>query len=74
MPSGRRHFGAIDDPIAIDPAEVTAREAASARMLELLAEQHPERATVSHPHGTRSPRRVPLPVMGGTIQAIDCEG
>ena len=74
IPAGRRHFGTIDDPIAIDSHEVAAREAASARMLELLAEQHPERATVSHPHGTRSPRRVPMPVTGGTVQAIDYEG
>jgi hypothetical protein len=44
-------------------------------MLELLMREHPERATVSHPHGTRSPRRMPLPpTSGGSVQSIDFEG
>ena len=74
MKKGTRHFGTIDDPIAIDHAEATARQQASEVMLELLMREHPERATASHPHGTRSPRRVPMPVTAGTIQAIDFEG
>jgi len=73
MPSGTRHYQAIDDPLAIDPGEQTAREAASARMLEALAREHPERATASHPDGTQAPRRVPMP-SDVTVQAIDYEG
>jgi hypothetical protein len=68
-------FKGADGEIPMDPAEATARETASQRMLELLAEQHPERATVSHPHGTRSPRRMPMPpTSGGSVQSIDFEG
>lgn len=75
MPRGHRMFKGADGEIPMDPAEATARETASQRMLELLAEQHPERATVSHPHGTRSPRRMPMPpTSGGSVQSIDFEG
>ena len=67
VPNGHRHFKPVPgDAVAIDPSEQTEREAASARMLALLAEQHPERVTpVQHGHGTKSPRRIPLPVEGG---------
>ena len=34
-PSGRRHFGTIDDPIAIDSHEAAARETASARRVAM---------------------------------------
>jgi hypothetical protein len=75
MPRGTRRFKAIDDPIAIDHHEAAAREAASLRMLEALALEHPERATVAHPHGTRAPRRMPMPpTTGGSVQSIDFEG
>ena len=74
MPSGTRHFQPpVGDALAIDPGEQTAREAASARMLEALMREHPERATASHPDGTQAPRRVPTPT-GVTVQAIDYEG
>ena len=71
----RRQFKGADGEIPMDPAEVTARQQASEVMLELLMREHPERATVAHPHGTRSPRRMPMPpTSGGSVQSIDFEG
>jgi hypothetical protein len=76
MPRGTRRFKQVPgEALAVDPAETAARQQASEVMLELLMREHPERATVSHPHGTRSPRRMPMPpTSGGSVQAIDFEG
>ena len=66
IPNGHRHFKPPPgDPVAIDPHEQAALERAGEEMLALLAREHPERVTVEHPHGTKSPRRVSLPVEGG---------
>jgi hypothetical protein len=76
MPRGTRRFKEVPgEALAVDPAETAARQQASDVMLELLMREHPERATVSHPHGTRSPRRMPMPpTSGGSVQSIDFEG
>jgi hypothetical protein len=40
-------------------------ERAGDEMLAALAREHPERVTTEHPHGTKLPRRMPMPVEGG---------
>jgi hypothetical protein len=64
---GRRQFKPTPgDPVAIDPHEQAALERAGDEMLAALAREHPERVTpVQHGHGTKSPRRMPMPVEGG---------
>jgi hypothetical protein len=49
----------------IDHAEAANREHAGAAMLAALAREHPERVTVSVPHGTKAPRRLERPTESG---------
>jgi hypothetical protein len=49
----------------IDHHEQACRETAGEAMLAALAREHPERVTVSVPHGTKAPRRLERPVEGG---------
>jgi hypothetical protein len=76
MPRGTRRFKEVPgEALAVDPAETAARQQASEVMLELLMREHPERATIAHPHGTKAPRRMPMPpTSGGSVQSIDFEG
>jgi hypothetical protein len=50
---------------AIDHHEHADRETAGEAMLAALAREHPERVTVSQPHGTKAPRRLERPVESG---------
>jgi hypothetical protein len=49
----------------IDHAEHADRLTAGEAMLAALAREHPERTTLSHPLGTKAPRRLERPVEGG---------
>jgi hypothetical protein len=49
----------------IDYAEHADRLTAGEAMLAALAREHPERVTVSQPHGTKAPRRLERPTESG---------
>jgi hypothetical protein len=49
----------------IDHAEHADRLTAGEAMLAALAREHPERVTVSQPHGTKAPRRLERPTESG---------
>jgi hypothetical protein len=70
IPSGRRHFKPPPgDAVSVDPGEQAALERSGEAMLEALAREHPERATESHPAGTKLPRRVSAPSIDSGLKS-----
>jgi len=55
----------------LDREERTGNVACNERMLEALMREHPERATDSHPPGTKSPRRLLPPIESGLTTNFD---
>ena len=55
----------------LDREERTGNVACNERMLEALMREHPERATDSHPPGTKAPRRIAPPSLGSLSTNFD---
>jgi len=70
IPSRQRQFKPVPgEAVALDPSEQAERERSGEAMLEALAREHPERATESHPAGTKLPRRVSAPSIDSGLKS-----